>query len=107
MTPNLKAQMEKLRPNHLHWRKECDGLQCGAKNSWNEGFTAAHDILMPLIEEMLEVLNGPETSYNSVRESLALMAEGEGNDPKIYQEIARHALRKLDPVLAKVAEVLG
>lgn len=49
------------------------------------------------VADLLHTLNGD--SYNSVRETLALMTEGEGDDPSVYQDMAGSALFKLDKAL--------
>lgn len=61
------------------------------------------DSLKAKHERLLEALTAG--GYNSVRETLALMAEGEGKDPRIYQAMARRALRELDSALAKIAKL--
>lgn len=43
-------------------------------------------------------------TLEEVREGLALMAEGEGDDETIYQEIARHWMKACDKALATPAK---
>jgi hypothetical protein len=42
-----------------------------------------------------------EGDYNSIRETLALMAEGEGDDAQVYMQMSKAALDKLDKALAE------
>jgi len=42
---------DKLRPKDLNFRPECGDYKCGASVSWEEGFDAAVELLMPVLEE--------------------------------------------------------
>jgi len=46
-------------------------------------------------------------TYNCVRETLALMAEGEGSNPQTYMDMSKYALRRLDEALARAKELRG
>jgi chromosome segregation ATPase len=53
-----------------------------------------------LVDELMQ------TDYNSVRELLALMAEGEGEDSETYRNMAKAALTKLKNALAQYRKTL-
>lgn len=53
----------------------------------------------PKVQSLLEALNG--STYTSIRETLALMAEGEGNNSEVYRQMSKGALVKLDAALAQ------
>ena len=53
-------------------------------------------------KKLLEALKAG--GYNSIRETLALMVEGEGSNPETYQTMANSALVKLDKAIAQHEE---
>ena len=61
-----------------------------------------HARLKPLHEKMLAVvgaLAGGEPDYNSAWSMICLMAEGEGNDASVYQQMAKAIHAKLKPAM--------
>ena len=84
--------------------------------TWKEGFIDGwnmhkkcgeeyHAVLELKLEEekkkteaLVEALE--DGTINSIRETLALMAEGEGPNPETYMAMANSALKKLDKALA-------
>ena len=56
-----------------------------------------------IIEKLKEALEGE--GYNSIRETLALMADGEGSNHEVYIAMANSALERLDVALADVKEL--
>jgi hypothetical protein len=55
------------------------------------------------IIEKLEKLIKDDTC-NSVRETLALISEGEGNNIEVYRQMSKSALNKIDKVLLQIAD---
>lgn len=66
------------------------------KQSFIEGATWCKPMLIDLIRAL------DDGTTESVRESLALLAEGEGPDPEVYRDIAKAALTRLDASLDKI-----
>lgn len=62
--------------------------------------------VMHMADETLEKINNPKDKtidplLLEARELCALMAEGEGDDPKVYMSMARQAMEKLDIITRK------
>ena len=78
------------------------------KSDFHDGFNACTDLLMPENEQLRAQLSQAQetiadfrSALKEIREGNALMAEGEGSDPQVYMDMAKHWMKEADKVLQK------
>lgn len=102
------SRQEKLALNEFsRWESfenERDQLRDEIKNSNKFDQDQENKIagLKAAAEKLAEALY--DDTYNCIRETLALMSEGEGDNPQTYRQMAKHALTRLDKALAEYRE---
>ena len=68
--------------------------------SWRTNYERGANLLLDDLVECVETID--DGTVNSVLNTLALMAEGEGSDPKVYMQMAGSAHEKLTQLLEKL-----
>lgn len=90
-------------------RETCSGWRQGRERGTYEAkqqLMAATNTILSLEQEIKALRSGViGGGYNSPRETMALMAEGEGNDPSVYRNMARGAMFKLDAAIQDADEI--
>lgn len=78
----------------------CECNNCKVALAIREGRMTTTPLAKEIIVELVTMLS--DGTYNSVRETLALMSEGEGYCEETYRIMSKSALKKVDEALAKV-----
>lgn len=98
---NLRNERDQLRAEVVRLTTELDHTEKVYR--MNRGFVEDSKgkiaELKAAAEKLAEALY--DNTYNCVRETLALMSEGEGDNAQTYREMAKHALTRLDKALAE------
>lgn len=71
---------------------------CETGSRWQHTKTAK------IAQALLDAVEALTGGGQSVRETLALMSEGEGSDPEVYRAMAKHALDSVDQLLEKLSK---
>lgn len=90
-------QMPEFKVDWDKWNKQADPEIIQAMDNKIEDLTAT-------IQAIQERLGRARGAIKEVREGNALMAEGEGDDSSIYQEMAMHLMKRCDEALKDIAD---
>lgn len=96
----LRVQIETTKLLLEGERNSCRMLDNMAKalKKANQQFS---EHLKRIVDEQDARIERLESALKEAREQLALMAEGEGSDHKVYMRISRHAMNEIDDALKK------